>query len=48
MLNKPLSDVSNRRLQGIMEHVGRYKFTTKHIEGQKKKYLTLSVDYVEV
>ena len=32
-----LSDISNRRLQCIMEHVGNYNFATKHKEGQENK-----------
>ena len=43
MLDKPLNEVTNRRLQRIMERAGNYNIINQHIPGTKTKYMhTLS------
>ena len=38
MLDKPLSEVTNRRLKRIMERAGNYNIINQHIPGTKTKY----------
>ena len=40
MLDKPLNEVTNRRLQRIMERVGNYNIINQHIPGTKNSCLS--------